>query len=226
MGLRTGDGIISLIRGCRLRRPLSRPDRLSRIEQRITMNSGTSVDPNRSVSGKVFVVPFAILILFLLWLVFSIAVRFQTIMTQMDQTRTTWPATVAKLNARYDAIEQSMKTGNVTTEPTSTSITAPAAGEPGPTSALLPAASWDQFKRLRTESKRFSQFEQQSVIISQIENLLDAHAETKLPDELKSDESVRELLQSEKERDELQSGFVGRSTMFSLRLQLPPIFSL
>ena len=165
------------------------------------MDSSNQKVVRRGIPGRLFVIPFAILLVFLLWLVFSMAVRFQTIMSQLETTRAAWPAASNVFTARYATID----------------------------AAKQQPEEWKaQFEDLRKQFLSSTQFDSQSQVIKKLEAGLLKHRENvaglvdvdpHLPELAK----VREL---EQKRLALQSDFVGKCTVAGLRLKLPPVFVL
>jgi hypothetical protein len=167
----------------------------------MVMESGNQKAPPRGIPGRLFVIPFSLVLAFLLWLVFSMAVRFQTIMTQLETTRAAWPAASNLFSARYTAIDaESQK----------------------------PDEWKEQFLDLRKQFLASTQFDSQSQVIHRLEELLAKHRE-QVPNIGELDSLQPELAkvrQLEEQRQTLQSDFVGKCTVSGLRLKLPPVFLL
>jgi hypothetical protein len=165
------------------------------------MESGNQIAVRRGIPGRLFVIPFSLVLAFLLWLVFSMAVRFQTIMTQLETTRTAWPAASNLFSARYAAID--------------------AAGQ-------QPDEWKEQFLDLRKQFLASTQFDSQSQVIKKMEELIVQHGAS-LPNAVVLDPHQPELSkvrEHETRRLSLQSDFVGKCTVAGLRLKLPPVFVL
>lgn len=174
---------------------------ISKVANPKTMSEAATTRPPRTIPGKLFAVPFAVVVLFLLWLVFSMAVRFQTIMKQLERTRGAWPAASVSLFDRYESFLES-------------------------------SSDWSEPQReaLRRgieDAKKVTQFDQQSPKFRLLEQLV---RESNLPKDIVASrdftDSVLDVMQLDRERELLQSDFVGRATVYGLRLKLPPIFDL
>lgn len=165
------------------------------------MDSVSQKAVRRGIPGRLFVIPFSIALVFLLWLVFSMAVRFQTIMRQLETTRAAWPAASNLFSARYASID--------------------AGGQ-------QPDEWKDQFVDLRKEFLSSTQFDSQSQVIKKMEELIVQHGAS-LPNAVVLDPHQPELSkvrEHEARRLSLQSDFVGKCTVAGLRLKLPPVFVL
>ena len=165
------------------------------------MDRGNQKDLPRGIPGRLFFIPFSLVLAFLLWLVFSMAVRFQTIMTQLETTRAAWPAASSLFTSRYAAIDESWQQSE----------------------------EWKQrFSELRKQFLSSTQFDSQSLAIKRLEELL-AQDRGGLPNVGKLDSLRPELAKVQKleeQRQRLQSDFVGKCTVAGLRLKLPPVFLL
>ncbi|XZE21332.1 hypothetical protein SH449x_001232 [Pirellulaceae bacterium SH449] len=62
--------------------------------------------PPRAIPGKWFALPFGMLLLFSLWLVVSMAFRFQAIMKQLEDSREVWPKAAAIYRDVLDEISR------------------------------------------------------------------------------------------------------------------------
>ncbi len=166
------------------------------------MTERATLDRRPAVSGKLFVVPFAILIAFLLWLIVSMAIRFQVLMVQVEKSRAAWPAASQELATRYDRLLNDASE----LEPTKRS----------------------ELQKLHEEFSGVTQFDLQGPRVVELERFLHSNGLSNLEKNSINDgeESIQELLQLEKVRGELESDFVGRCTVAGLRLKLPPVFSL
>ncbi|MFN9642744.1 MAG: hypothetical protein ACK56W_22370 [Pirellula sp.] len=165
------------------------------------MESGNQRTAPRGIPGRLFVIPFSFVLAFLLWLVFSMAVRFQTIMTQLETTRAAWPAASNLFSARYAAID--------------------AVGQ-------QPEEWKEQFLDLRKQFLASTQFDSQSQVINRLEELIAKHREhvPNIGDLDSLQPELAKVRQLEKQRQTLQSDFVGKCTISGLRLKLPPVFLL
>lgn len=165
------------------------------------MSEVATTRPPRTIPGKLFAIPFAVVVLFLLWLVFSMAVRFQTIMKQLERTRGAWPAASVSLFERYESL--------INTNPAWTE------------------SQRDALRREIDDAKKVTQFDQQSPKFYRLEQLVrDSGHPQDVVSSHEFPESVLDVIRLDRERELLQNDFVGRATVYGLRLKLPPIFDL
>lgn len=165
------------------------------------MSEAVSSPPPRTISGKLFAIPFAIVILFLLWLVFSMAVRFQTIMQQLERTRSAWPAASAALFERYETLLAA--------------------------DVRLDDSLQSQLKNDLEDAKKVTRFDQQSPLLHSIEQaVLGDQQARQVLERMGLPDPVLEVLRLDKERELLQDDFVGKATVYGLRLKLPPVFDI
>lgn len=156
--------------------------------------------PPRGIPGKWFALPFGIVLLFAVWLVVSMAFRFQAIMKQLEATREVWP-----------------KAANVIRDHLNDSLSSDAAS-----GSVSP--SWDDCL------KRFSKssiFDEQSLAAKEAIEMMNAQqqAADRLA-KLRENEILKAVTDSELKRSQLQAGIVGWCTVNGLRLKLPPVFVL
>lgn len=156
--------------------------------------------PPRGIPGKWFALPFGIVLLFAVWLVVSMAFRFQAIMKQLETTREVWPKAA---NVIRDHLKDSSQSNAAT----------------GPVSQ-----SWDDCL------KRFSKssiFDEQSLAAKEAIKMMNANqGAANILDKLRESEILRTVTDSELKRSQLQAGIVGWCTVNGLRLKLPPVFVL
>lgn len=156
----------------------------------------------RGIPGKWFALPFGMVLLFAVWLVVSMAFRFQAIMKQLEATREVWPKAAVAMQAHFNAVSSELKTD----------------------SESNPSLSQDWEERL----SRFSQssiFDDQSIAAKEIIDLASKAASDKsLLEKVSTDQTVKLVVESERMRSQLQSGIVGWCTVEGLRLKLPPLF--
>lgn len=153
------------------------------------------------ISGRLFVLPFVGVLVLLGVLTFSVAVRFQSIMTRLEEVRSVWPNASEELSQRYDRFNESFA---------------------GSTVAETVKKEWESRRR---EFKVSSQFDRQSAaslaIESQIkrslENTQRSNSDFELP-------GISKLLEAENRRTKAQNGIIGWLTVQGLRLKLPPIY--
>ena len=153
------------------------------------------------ISGRLFVLPFVGVLVFLGVLTFSMAVRFQSIMARLEEVRSVWPNASAELNQRYDRFNDSFA---------------------GSTVAETTKEDWESKRR---EFKVSSQFDRQSaaslVIENQIKRSLEGTQRSNSDFELPG---ISKLLETENRRRMAQNGIIGWLTVQGLRLKLPPIY--
>lgn len=180
---------------------MSTTEELGSVSEELAGDTKVDVRTKGMVPGKVFVIPFAVILLFLLWLVFSMAVRFQAIMGQLEKSRAAWPAVAQQLKSRYESIEKG--------------------------AVELPPEIWKPFAEQKLLFDASTQFDLQVGHALEMEQLLGRESVAKqLPSNLAAvdTEEVRKLVSLEEQREKLQNGFVGGCTMGGLRLKLPPFF--
>lgn len=158
--------------------------------------------PPRGIPGKWFALPFGMVLLFAVWLVVSMAFRFQAIMKQLEATREAWPKAAIAMRAHFDDVSSKLQ---VASEP-----------------SRLNSQDWDNCLARFAQS---SIFDDQSVpakdMISIVKTISGSDS---LLEKLATDETVKLVSESERKRSQLQSGIVGWCTVEGLRLKLPPLF--
>jgi len=153
------------------------------------------------ISGRLFVLPFVGVLVFLGFLTFSMAVRFQSIMAILEEVRSVWPNASSELSQRYDRLNKTFAGSNV---------------------AETIKEEWESKRR---EFKVTSQFDRQSVaslvienqIVRSLEGSQQISADFELP-------GISKLLEAENRRRTAQNGIIGWLTVQGLRLKLPPIY--
>ena len=159
-----------------------------------------------SISGKAFALPFVVVLVFLCYLMFAVAVRFQTIMARLEEVRSLWPNASRELVPRYDRLNDFFK------------------------HAEIPESVKKEWESNRQEFGVSSQFDRQSVASSQIENQFGIAATGSSSDDLASTSSefalpgISKLIEAESRRKVAQNGAIGWLTIQGLRLKLPPIY--
>ena len=153
------------------------------------------------ISGRLFVLPFVGVLVFLGFLTFSMAVRFQSIMARLEEVRSVWPIASVELSQRYDRLNETFAGSNV---------------------GKTIIAEWESKRR---EFKVSSQFDRQSaaslVIENQIVRSLEGNQRSISDFELPG---ISKLLEAENRRRTAQNGIIGWLTVQGLRLKLPPIY--
>lgn len=159
-----------------------------------------------SISGKAFALPFVVVLIFLVYLMFAVAVRFQTIMARLEEVRSLWPNASKELVPRYERLN-----GFVANASVSESV------------KKEWEADWQEFGMS-------SQFDRQSVASLQIESLLEMAALDLRNDDAANSGSdfsspgISKLIEAESRRKIAQNGAIGWLTVQGLRLKLPPIY--
>ena len=159
-----------------------------------------------SISGKAFALPFVVVLIFLVYLMFAVAVRFQTIMARLEEVRSLWPNASKELVPRYERLN-----GFVANASVSESV------------KKEWEADWQEFGMS-------SQFDRQSVASLQIESLLEMAALDLRNDDAANSGSdfsspgISKLIEAESRRTIAQNGAIGWLTVQGLRLKLPPIY--
>ena len=155
----------------------------------------------RGLSGRLFVVPFVLVLVVLGLLMFAVAARFQTIMSLLEESRSLWPTASQELGLRYDRLNEHFEDVSV-----------------------ADAVKQDWISN-QWEFKASSQFDRQSIASQMIENRIrqsldEFHrvaADFEKP-------SILKLREVEGRRKKSQEGILGWLTVQGLRLKLPPIY--
>jgi hypothetical protein len=167
----------------------------------ICMSSQEPQNAARGIPGKWFVIPFTIILVFVGWLVISMAVRFEAITEQLNETRSAWPRAAEVYAQGFALIE----------------------AEQSKASSDSRAAVTTQ----KTEMSKTTLFDRQSVKVKELLGTIEDDRESRLLlAQFQSHEALQELDKSEKRREQLQSGIVGWFTVEGLRLKLPPVFRI
>lgn len=162
-----------------------------------------------TVSGRHFVIPFVIVLALLLALTLSIALQFQSIMRQLDESRSRWPAASADFALRYAAANQAILDRR-TNEPIPTMREWPTVYQ-----SFLTTTQYDRQlpHALRLEEMIFrAHSNDPSKVLIQLEPNV-----PRTP-------SVTKWLESEQKRIEYEQSWLGRLTMACLRLKLQEPF--
>ena len=153
------------------------------------------------ISGRLFVVPFVLVTAVLGVLMFSVAMRFQTIMARLEEVRSLWPNASQELEPRYERISDNLMKSNV----------APAVKE-----------EWESGRQAFLVSGLFDRQSTASIALErQIEKALSA-SERDLSDF--DSPGISKLLEAEQRRRVSQDDMIGWLTVQSLRLKLPLIY--
>jgi hypothetical protein len=153
------------------------------------------------ISGRLFVVPFVLVTVVLGVLMFSVAMRFQTIMTRLEEVRTLWPAASQELEPRYERINQNLLSSNVAKEV---------------------KAEWESARKTFQGS---SLFDRQSAVSISLERQI---AKSQLASDRNLSDfelpGLSKLIEAERRRRSSQDDMIGWLTVQSLRLKLPSIY--
>lgn len=150
------------------------------------------------IPGRLFVVPFILVLLVLGFLMFSVGARFQTIMGRLEQVRSLWPRASQKLKVRYDAYAEAVDASRPSDE--------------------------TNVSELREKFDATSLFDTQSVASMVFED----HIANKVGKDWRSSDfqeaDVAKLIETDRQRSIDQHGFIGWLTVNGLRLKLPPVY--
>lgn len=177
-----------------------------------------------SIRGRYFVGPFVIGLLILLVITLSIALQFQTIMRQLDESRTLWPAASAELSHRYAEFDRLVHSASSTRaegrfkEPSNER-----ASWSAEYAAFRETTQYDRQCPHAINLERFIRSGESVSSQALTEPAKSTQADTLLP--LPHSEAMDRFLQSEQRRVTAQTSTIGRWTIFSLRLKLPEAFS-
>ncbi len=154
-----------------------------------------------TIPGKAFVGPFLVLLVVTLAVTLSISLQFQAIMQRLDLARSVWPAASTELSRRYADIDSVMgRDGNGWSE-----------------------ESTQQWRQAYAAFRETSQYDRQLPHAAQLEDLIAAQSSataTPLPDA----PAIDALRAAEVRRLDAQTSWIGRCTIFALRLKLPNTF--
>jgi hypothetical protein len=155
----------------------------------------------RGIPGRLFVFPFVLVTVVLGILMFSVAMRFQTIMARLEEVRSLWPNASQELEPRYKRISDNLMSSNVT----------PAVKE-----------EWESGLQAFHLSGLFDRQSAASIALErQIEKAQSVSARSPSDFDLPG---ISKLLQAEQRRRESQDDMIGWLTVQSLRLKLPLIY--
>lgn len=158
------------------------------------------------ISGKAFALPFIVVLVFLVYLMFAVAVRFQTIMARLEEVRSLWPNASKELAPRYERLS---------------GIVA---------NASIPESVKKEWETDCQEFRMSSQFDRQSIASLKIERQVKIVASDSISDESAGSRSdfslpgISKLIEAESRRKSAQNGAIGWLTIQGLRLKLPPIY--
>jgi len=155
----------------------------------------------RGIPGRVFVIPFVLVTVALGILMFSVAIRFQTIMTRLEESRSLWPEASKELEPRYARINEnqiSSKASQVSVE------------------------EWESGRKAFLVSSLFDRQSNASIALEhQIAKSLSA-SDRNLSDF--ESPNISKLIEAERRRRVSQDDMIGWLTVQSLRLKLPLIY--
>jgi len=185
----------------------------------VSMDAIKTVEPTLQVGpphgltirGRYFVAPFVVGLLILLAMTLSIGLQFQTIMRQLDESRTLWPAASSELSRRYAQFDRSITQGSSETS---------SSGQPG--------EDQDKWSAEYAAFRETTQYDRQCPHAMNLERFLRSSASASQSASVAPfphSEAIDRFLQSEQRRIAAQSSTIGRWTIFCLRLKLPKAFS-
>ncbi len=153
------------------------------------------------IPGRFFVFPFVLVTVVLGVLMFSVAMRFQTIMVRLEEVRSLWPNASQELAPRYERLSDNLMNSNVT----------PAVKE-----------EWESGRQAFHVSGLFDRQSTASIALErQIAKSLSV-SDRNLSDF--DSPSISKLLEAEQRRRVSQDDMIGWLTVQSLRLKLPLIY--
>lgn len=153
------------------------------------------------IPGRLFVGPFVLVTVVLGVLMFSVAMRFQTIMTRLEEVRSLWPKASQELAPRYDRINENLTKANV------------------------PPAVKEEWESGRQAFQASGLFDRQSTVSVALERQIASSlpaAERNLSDF--DSPGIAKLIEAEQRRKVSQGDMIGWLTVQSLRLKLPSIY--
>lgn len=162
-----------------------------------------------TVSGRRFVIPFVIGLILLLALTLSIALQFQSIMRQLDESRSQWPAASADFTTRYASINRA--------------ILERRSNDPIPALREWPLV-YQSFLRTTQYDRQLPHVLRLEEMIQQVDASEAAKRAIQVDVELPRTRSVTKWLESERKRAEYEQSWLGRLTMACLRLKLQEPF--
>ena len=167
-------------------------------------NNDSAPSPRKKplgIPGRFFVFPFVLVTVALGVLMFSVAMRFQTIMARLEEVRSLWPNASQELEPRYKRISDNLMSSNV----------APAVKE-----------EWESGLQAFHLSGLFDRQSAASIALErQIEKALSVSERSPSDFNLPG---ISKLLQAEQRRRASQDDMIGWLTVQSLRLKLPLIY--
>ena len=153
------------------------------------------------IPGRLFVIPFVLVLTILGVLMFSVAVRFQSIMARLEEARSLWPNGSQELETRYDSIKDSLIHSGA---------------------SETVRNEWDV---ARQEFNLSSLFDRQSIASVALERQI---FKTRTASERNSSDfdlpGISKLIEAESRRKKSQEDMIGWLTVQGLRLKLPPIY--
>lgn len=164
------------------------------------MTDQQSISPPRGIPGKWFALPFGMVLLFAVWLVVSMAFRFQAIMRQLETTREVWPRAAIVIRTHANELSEAVLSS--------------------PESNSSNSKSWDD---CIVSFSKSSIFDEQSISAKELIEITKAIDKSSI-EKIFGDETFKSVSESERKRSQLQSGIVGWCTVKGLRLKLPPLF--
>ncbi|MBM3966549.1 MAG: hypothetical protein FJ308_16015 [Planctomycetes bacterium] len=177
-----------------------------------------------SIRGRHFVGPFVVGLLILLAITLSIALQFQTIMRQLDESRTLWPAASVELSHRYAEFDRLVHSASSTTiEGPSKELSKDRASWSAEYAAFRETTQYDRQCPHAINLERFIR-SRESVSSQSLTAQTTSTQVDPIPP-LPHSEAIDRFLQSEQRRVTAQTNTIGRWTIFSLRLKLPEAFS-
>ena len=166
-----------------------------------------------AISGRWFAVGFAIVLVLGVVIGFSVVVRFQKIMTTLDEVRRLWPHASAMLEDRYQQVDLVLENlENLEADSKEERTFNP-----------------NEWQRIRNEFKASTLYDVQVRLIPELETMAANHLKTignsKAFDPMRK--SIVDFVQADRHLEGLQSDFIGWLCMRLLALNIPDrIYSL
>jgi len=157
-----------------------------------------------AISGRWFAVGFGIVLILGVVIGFSVVVRFQKIMTTLDEVRRLWPNVSAMLENRYQQVDMLL-------------VNSEAALSQG--STLIPK----EWQRIRSEFKATTLYDVQVRLIPQLETMAAEQLKTVSKPKVidPNRKSIVDFEQADRHLEALQSDFIGWLCMRLLALNIP-----
>ena len=165
--------------------------------------------PPRAISGRWFTLGFVAILILGVAMGFLSVVRFQKIMSSLDQVRQIWPMAAVALNDRYEKLDRLIQASN--------------SADAG--SVLVDRVEWQKTRGAYAAS---TQYDVQVRLVRRLESMYAQQFPAKnFPVESKTQpDSIRHFIEADRTLDRLQSDSLGWLCMQLYRLNIPgPVYS-